>query len=76
MTDVDLVAEQLRIANGEALDLDVSLGGHAVEVRLYAEDPRSFLPRAGLLERLRLPRGIRVDSASRRATRSGWRTTR
>ena len=62
VTDVDLVAEQLRIANGEALDLDVSLGGHAVEVRLYAEDPRSFLPQAGLLERLRLPRGIRVDS--------------
>jgi acetyl/propionyl-CoA carboxylase alpha subunit len=62
VTGVDLVAEQFRIANGEALDLDVSLAGHAVEVRLYAEDPRSFLPQAGRLERLRLPGGIRVDS--------------
>jgi 3-methylcrotonyl-CoA carboxylase alpha subunit len=41
------------------------LRGHAVEVRLYAEDPRSFLPQAGRLERLRLPEGIRVDSGVR-----------
>jgi 3-methylcrotonyl-CoA carboxylase alpha subunit len=40
----------------------VPLAGHAVEVRLYAEDPRLFLPQAGRLERLRLPRGIRVDA--------------
>jgi acetyl/propionyl-CoA carboxylase alpha subunit len=33
-----------------------------VEVRLYAEDPRTFLPQAGRIERLRLPRGIRVDA--------------
>jgi acetyl/propionyl-CoA carboxylase alpha subunit len=38
------------------------LSGHAVEVRLYAEDPRTFLPQAGRLERLRLPGGIRVDA--------------
>ena len=36
--------------------------GHAVEVRLYAEDPRTFLPQAGTVERLRLPNGIRVDA--------------
>ena len=36
--------------------------GHAVEVRLYAEDPRSFLPQGGRIERLRLPGGIRVDT--------------
>jgi acetyl/propionyl-CoA carboxylase alpha subunit len=36
--------------------------GHAVEVRLYAEDPRSFLPQAGRIERLRLPTAIRVDA--------------
>jgi acetyl/propionyl-CoA carboxylase alpha subunit len=36
--------------------------GHAVEVRLYAEDPRTFLPQAGRLERLRLPETIRVDA--------------
>jgi acetyl/propionyl-CoA carboxylase alpha subunit len=64
VTGVDLVVEQLRIANGERLEVSdtVPLAGHAVEVRLYAEDPRSFLPQAGRLDRLRLPRGIRVDA--------------
>jgi acetyl/propionyl-CoA carboxylase alpha subunit len=63
VTGVDLVAAQLRIAASEPLDLGpASLSGHAVEVRLYAEDPRSFLPQAGRLERLRLPPGIRVDA--------------
>jgi 3-methylcrotonyl-CoA carboxylase alpha subunit len=38
------------------------LRGHAIEVRLYAEDPRTFLPQAGRVERLSLPRGVRVDS--------------
>jgi 3-methylcrotonyl-CoA carboxylase alpha subunit len=45
--------------------------GHAVEVRLYAEDPRSFLPQAGRLERLRLPDGIRVDSGVREGDEIG-----
>src|SRR5207237_5224846 len=65
VTGVDIVREQLRIASGEDLSFQVTdcyLRGHAVEVRLYAEDPRSFLPQAGRLERLRLPSGIRVDS--------------
>jgi acetyl/propionyl-CoA carboxylase alpha subunit len=64
VTGVDLVVEQLRIAAGGTLDAagKSSLSGHAVEVRLYAEDPRSFLPQAGRLERLELPRGIRVDA--------------
>ncbi len=59
---VDLVREQLRIARGEKLTQSFDLLGHAVEVRLYAEDPRTFLPQAGSLERLRLPTGIRVDA--------------
>ena len=64
VTGVDLVVEQLRIAGGAPLDSSntVLLSGHAVEVRLYAEDPRSFLPQTGRLERLRLPQGIRVDA--------------
>jgi acetyl/propionyl-CoA carboxylase alpha subunit len=40
----------------------VNAVGHAVEVRLYAEDPRSFLPQAGRIDRLRLPTRIRVDA--------------
>src|SRR5205823_1925236 len=36
--------------------------GHAVEVRLYAADPRTFLPQAGRIERLRLPTSVRVDA--------------
>jgi acetyl/propionyl-CoA carboxylase alpha subunit len=62
VTGVDLVREQLRIASGERLNVEPRLEGHAVEVRLYAEDPRTFLPQAGRIERLRLPTGIRVDA--------------
>jgi acetyl/propionyl-CoA carboxylase alpha subunit len=62
VTGADLVQEQLRIAQGEALQVKARLVGHAVEVRLYAEDPRTFLPQAGRIERLRLPTGIRVDA--------------
>ncbi|MFI7579854.1 ATP-binding protein [Kocuria kalidii] len=69
VTGVDLVAQQLRVAAGEPLGLaqeDVVLTGHAVEARLYAEDPaRGFLPTAGTvlaLEEASGP-GIRVDSA-------------
>jgi acetyl/propionyl-CoA carboxylase alpha subunit len=74
VTGIDIVREQLRIASGEALSEPVTschLRGHAVEVRLYAEDPRSFLPQAGRLERLRLPEGIRVDSGVREGDEIG-----
>jgi acetyl/propionyl-CoA carboxylase alpha subunit len=62
VSGADLVAEQIRIAQGEALTAEPRLVGHAVEVRLYAEDPQTFLPQAGRVERLRLPGGIRVDA--------------
>ena len=63
VTGIDLVREQLRIAEGERLSgTGTQSQGHAVEVRLYAEDPRTFLPQAGTVERLRLPAGIRVDA--------------
>ncbi len=77
VTGLDLVERQIRIAEGETLAPVVEPTGHAVEVRLYAEDPRTFLPQAGRAQRLRLPSGaVRVDRASRRATRSASRTTR
>jgi acetyl/propionyl-CoA carboxylase alpha subunit len=64
VTGVDLVREQLAVAAGERLSRfqQLSPAGHAVEVRLYAEDPRTFLPQAGTLERLQLPYGVRVDA--------------
>jgi acetyl/propionyl-CoA carboxylase alpha subunit len=63
VTGVDLVEQQLLVASRERLAAgNPAVTGHAVEVRLYAEDPRSFLPQAGRLERLRLPEGVRVDA--------------
>jgi propionyl-CoA carboxylase alpha chain len=62
VTGVDLVRQQLRIADGGSLDVQPRRSGHAVEVRLYAEDPRTFLPQGGTIERLELPDSIRVDS--------------
>ena len=62
VTGIDLVQWQLRIARGELLDVRPELRGAAVEVRLYAEDPRSFLPQAGRVETLRLPNSVRVDT--------------
>jgi acetyl/propionyl-CoA carboxylase alpha subunit len=62
VTGVDLVQWQLRIARGERLDITPTLHGHAVEVRLYAEDPRTFLPQAGRIDHLRLPASVRVDA--------------
>ena len=62
VTGLDLVELQLRIASGERVARAVARAGHAVEARLYAEDPRTFLPQAGTLERLSFPDGIRVDA--------------
>ena len=62
VTSLDLVAAQLELAEGGGLPDPPELRGHAVEVRLYAEDPRTFLPQTGKLERLRLPDAIRVDA--------------
>ena len=63
VTGLDVVELQLRVADGESLaDLEVVSRGHAVEARLYAEDPRTFLPQPGVVTTLRLPGSIRVDA--------------
>ena len=63
VTGTDLVAWQIRVAEGERVDTYLpTRDGHAVEVRLYAEDPRTFLPQTGRLERLGLPSDVRVDA--------------
>src|SRR6476620_10892137 len=70
VTGLDLVEWQLRVASGEPLPLSadrLSLRGHAIEARVYAEDPaRDFLPAVGTLSHLRQPREVpgrvRVDT--------------
>ena len=72
---VDLVEHQLRIASGEPLALrqeTLAPRGHAVEARLYAEDPANgFLPATGTILRYREPAGVRVDSGVREGTEVG-----
>ncbi|WP_186012647.1 acetyl/propionyl/methylcrotonyl-CoA carboxylase subunit alpha [Burkholderia gladioli] len=77
ISGLDLVEWQLRAASGEPLPLrqdELRVNGHAIEARLYAENPaRGFLPSTGTLRHLRLPRGaeftigtaVRVDSGVR-----------
>jgi acetyl-CoA/propionyl-CoA carboxylase biotin carboxyl carrier protein len=79
---VDLVEQQLRVAAGEPLALEQSAlrpQGHAVEARLYAEDPESgFLPATGSLAALEWPSGVRIDAGVRQGDevtdrKSSWR---
>jgi geranyl-CoA carboxylase alpha subunit len=68
VTGLDLVALQFRVARGERLGLaqqDVAFSGHAIEVRLYAEDPANgFLPSTGSVHLFRKPsgEGVRIDA--------------
>ncbi|MEO0790291.1 MAG: acetyl-CoA carboxylase biotin carboxylase subunit, partial [Bacteroidota bacterium] len=67
ITGLDLVEQQIRVARGESLSFsqeDLSINGHALELRVYAEDPLdNFLPSIGTLSQYELPEGngIRVD---------------
>jgi 3-methylcrotonyl-CoA carboxylase alpha subunit len=66
ITGQDLVEWQLRVASGEKLPLtqdQLAIRGHAMEARLYAEDPaHEFLPSTGRLDHFVLPRGVRIDT--------------
>ena len=75
ITGVDIVAEMIRIAAGESLRIsesDVEFRGHAIEARIYAENPdRSFIPSPGLIEVYEPPSGpgVRIDSGVEQGTR-------
>jgi len=67
ITGIDIVREQLRIAAGEPLSYsqkDIRIQGHAMECRINAEDPDSFLPSPGMISRYHAPGGpgVRVDT--------------
>lgn len=68
VTGIDLVREQIRIAEGHPLSFtqeDISLKGHAIEVRINAENPRTFVPSPGTVTDFHAPGGlgVRMDSA-------------
>ena len=68
ITGIDLVREQIRLAAGEPLGFtqdDVRFNGHAIEVRINAEDPRTLLPTPGKVKAFHAPGGpgVRMDSA-------------
>jgi acetyl-CoA carboxylase biotin carboxylase subunit len=67
VTGIDLVQAQLRIAGGEALPWrqdDIEQRGHAIECRIYAEDPVTFFPSPGTITLLRVPAGIGIRDDS------------
>ncbi len=67
ITGIDIVREQIKIAAGEELSFkqeDVRILGHAIECRINAEDPKTFMPSPGMISLVHMPGGpgIRVDS--------------
>jgi acetyl-CoA carboxylase, biotin carboxylase subunit len=69
VTGIDIVKEQLRIAAGERLSFkqsEVTYTGHAIECRINAEDPETFVPSPGVIQAFSLPGGpgVRIDTAA------------
>ena len=68
ITGVDIVERQLRIASGESVPSESPpINGHAIQCRIYAEDPDTFLPSPGMLEKFHIPtlECLRVDTGFR-----------
>lgn len=66
ITDLDLVEWQIRIAEGELLPVsqdEINKVGHAIECRIYAEDPIRFFPSPGTITKLEWPKNIRIDTS-------------
>ena len=68
VTNVDLVKEQIKIASGNKLSLkqnDIKINGHAIECRINAENPKTFIPNPGTIKQYHQPGGlgVRVESA-------------
>lgn len=69
VTGIDIVRSQLNIAAGEKLEIrqeDIQLNGHAIEARVYAEDPATFVPSPGIIQKLSIPAEdlyLRIDHA-------------
>jgi acetyl-CoA carboxylase, biotin carboxylase subunit len=68
ITGIDIVEEQINIANGNNLSVkqeDLSINGHAIEARIYAEDPNTFFPSPGHINLYDIPKGenIRLETA-------------
>ncbi|MBU9728007.1 ATP-binding protein [Diplocloster modestus] len=76
VTGMDLVEQQIRVANGERLNYeqeDIQLKGHAIECRIYAEDPKTFKPAPGVIKKLVFPPenqgNIRIEHALKESYR-------
>ncbi len=72
VTGIDIVKNQLKIASGEGLEIkqkDIKVNGHAIEARIYAENPNTFHPSPGTIQELSLPASstyVRIDHALER----------
>jgi propionyl-CoA carboxylase alpha chain len=73
VTNLDLIRMQIEVAEGRPIDLGgVRPCGHAIEARLYAEDPANdFLPSTGTLHAWRMPEAVRVDTAMQAGSEVG-----
>jgi acetyl/propionyl-CoA carboxylase alpha subunit/cytidylate kinase len=78
VTDLDLVEQQIRVANGEKLAFgqnEVRLSGHAIECRIYAEDPKTFRPSPGTITRLVFPDTKKAEMRLEHAIWEGYKVS-